>query len=57
MGLSWFRLLSRFVTGVIQWPQSGIQRHQTTVESDIVAEASDLDAEYEALVASSAVLV
>lgn len=29
MGLYWFRLQSKFVLGVIQWPQSGIQRHQT----------------------------
>lgn len=36
---------------------SGIRGTKLNAESDILAEASDLDAEYEALVASSAVLV
>jgi hypothetical protein len=53
MGLSWFRLQSRFVTGVIQRPQSGIQRETIDVDSDIESEAisatADVDAEYEVL--------
>ena len=61
MGLSWFRLLSRFVTGVIQWPQSGIQRQPIDVESDIEIEATSamagVDAEYEALCLGSVALV
>lgn len=59
MGLFWFRLLSRLVIGVIQWPQSGIQRQQTDVDTDIETEATsamaDVDAEYEALVAEYSV--
>lgn len=59
MGLSWFRLLSRFVIGVIQWPQSGIQRQpidvDTDVESEVTSAMAGVDAEYEALVAEYSV--
>lgn len=56
MGLSWFRLQSKFVTCVIQCPQSGIQREPINVDNDVYAEVADVDAEYEALVASSLVV-